>query len=263
MTRLQVVVLAAVALVAAMVVLVVGGGPAMVVAGIVGAACPGVALGWLLARAASLSAVERWVASAAASLAVCALGAFVLNVVGGLTPASWVGLLTGVTALGAGVALVRGPAPADRGSRGARPVGRRWSGEPARVAVLGLGALAIAGAALGLSVSSDLGRPAPGFAALWVVPHVARGAPTGTAQVGVADQGRAPTRFWLVVSADGAPTSSWTFTLSPGQSRTWVVPVSGSEHLGATLYRAVGHTWPATPYRQVHCVPGASWRSPG
>lgn len=256
MTRRAHFLVAALAAVAGATDLLVRSGPGLVVAGVVVAAAPGIIIAALLSDALDLGVLGKGAVAAASSLGLCILGAFALNVAGGLNRTSWVILLSAVTLLGTAAALARTPAAAREAVGAPPPAPAFWRHVSTRTALLVLAAASLATAAVVLSVESDLHRSSPAFTELWLVPRLAHGTTRGSAQLGVRDDEGRATTYRLVLQIDGEKSSAWTFRLATGAARTWTVPVSVSERLAAELYCSSGGRWAATPCRQVHAIAG-------
>jgi uncharacterized membrane protein len=195
-----------------------------------------------------LSSVPILVSSLALSLATLALGALPLNYVpGGARGLSWAIFLVAVVIIGCLVAARRRPA-AGRGKprRARRP--RKLE------ALLVLGGLIAAAAAVMLSQTAFSVDDARGYTQLWALPDEDAGV-----EVGVGNQSQHPLAYYLTVRIGAEPKAGRRLELDPGETQKLQLPVPGatardSVPVVATLVLA---TEPRDVYRRVKItVPG-------
>ncbi len=177
------------------------------------------------------------------SLAILALGALLLNYLGGIHPLSWALLLVLVVLAGSSAAAMRrGPA----GSGRARPRLRLTGLELAML----LAALATATAAIAIANTARPAERAIGYTQLWILPKAGSGA--SEAQVGVRSQQQTPVSYDLRVRVGPSGVVRRSFRLQPGETRLVAVgpPPGGTGRIPvvATLLR---HNQPFRVYRRV------------
>lgn len=142
------------------------------------------------------------------SLAVLALGALLLNYLGGIEAGSWALLLVVVTVAAARAAAVRRPAAAGRAFGLRRPAART-------VAMTSVG-LVLAGAAIALAYVPVSASHAVGYTELWMQPDGSE-----TVRVGVGNQQHTRTGYQLQVKfGPGAEPISRSLELDPGEQAT-------------------------------------------
>lgn len=219
---------------------------------------PGYALTLALMPQPRLGAGERLVHSLGLSLALAALGGFVLNwTPWGLRPQPWAALLA-LTTLGSGAV-----AWARRSPSTSQPVARvpvttapsgdaqRSRGRPALPALLLALATVVVGAAWWTARGGAAQQASAGFTQLWALP-----APEGdalTVRLGVRSQEPAPVSYRLRLEVEGELIQEWpAVALAPGEQweavATLSPPQGAAGPVTALLYRADA---PETAYRHV------------
>lgn len=220
---------------------------------------PGYALTLALLPRLRLGAGERLVLSLGLSLALAALGGFVLNwTPWGLRPQPWAVLLALTTLASGAVAGARRAVPArvgvpeGRGAPGSPVAMHPSSGSRAPLPALLLAlATVVAGAAWWTARGGAVQQASAGFTQLWVLP--AAGGDALTVRLGVHSREPAPVSYRLRLEVEGALIREWpAVTLDPGEQWEAVATLSPSQGaagpIKAVLYRADA---PATAYRHV------------
>lgn len=186
---------------------------------------------------------QQLLLSLALSLAVLALGALILNYLGGIHPLSWALLELLVVFVACRVAVAR---------RGKEKLPQRPPlPRPGKLGALLLaGAAAATVAALVISASAVPNEDALGFTQLWVLPKAGTGG--SEAVVGVRSEEQRATDFDLRIRLGEDTTVKGSFRLAPGEERqVRVRPPAGSSGevpVTATLLR---HNRPYSVYRRV------------
>jgi hypothetical protein len=183
----------------------------------------------------------RGIWTAGLSLAVAVFTGLLLNLTPvGLTRLTWTISLAAVTlAVTVAAALLPRPANHQRDpGRSLRPAsgkgGRFPRSAPSRAAlVYAAGAVAIAGAAIGLAMVSSGRQHTPGFAQLSLVPKEA--AVGGQVTLGVRNRYQGSEAFALVLLRGAQPVGTWDFTLGAGQSWQRDVSAPAGQRLTARL----------------------------
>jgi uncharacterized membrane protein len=155
-----------------------------------------------------LERAPRLVLSLALSLAVLALGALLLNYLGGIHGFSWaLLLLLAVVGCCRAAALRREGGPQPSPPRLPRPSGLETA--------LGLGAIAAVAAALVLASTNLPAKSAVGFTELWIVPKAE--SEGSEAEVGVKSQEQQTTEYDLGVQIGKQQLIRRSFVLEPGE----------------------------------------------
>jgi hypothetical protein len=188
------------------------------------------------------TALERIGVATGLALIVPILGGLALFAAGiPLHRASWVGLLAGITIVGAAVMAIQRRAaepsvPSQRAKRGRLAV---WH------AVAFGAATAIAVGAVALAVVSADTQKYPGYTQLSLSPLQDKPV---TASLGVTNQQGSTLQYRLVLLRKGRVSASWNFTLADGQTWRRTIPFTDKYLIAADLYRLpdLSH-----PYRNV------------
>lgn len=164
-------------------------------------------------------------------LAVVVFTGLLLNLIpAGLTRLTWIISLAAMAGAAALVVMWRTRRLAGSAARPQLPVNIHGS----RVVVGYIaGAVALAGAAIGLAVASTGWQHSPGLAQLWLVPQ--HGAVGTHAALGVLNQYRDAESFRLVLLRGTQPIGTWDFRLDAGQSWQRDVSAPVGQRLTARL----------------------------
>jgi uncharacterized membrane protein len=248
------VVVIVVAAIAALLALIIDNGalPRMLLAAPLVLALPGYAVVAAAFPGSALGTPERVTCSLGTSVALAALGGFVLNwLPWGLQTATWVSLLAGIAIVASIVAVLT---RRTERHRAARVAPRRWLAAwpgPAQSVLLGL-AVAIVVGAIGLARQGALEQHRAGFTQLWALPT---GGTPQQVHLGIQCEEPAPVTYLLRVEVGGAVLHEWApLELQPGER--WetagvVLPPAqepGSMPVQAVLYRLDA---PELAYRRV------------
>jgi uncharacterized membrane protein len=193
-----------------------------------------------------LNRVERMLLALGLSLALTALGGYVLNVLpSGLNRTSWAIALGSLTVLAAGVAYFRRPA-ISAGSKGRLDLNAR----PIVMLVL---ALLLAFGALSIATSAAVNQAEPGFTQLWMLPS---GRANSLAlRLGVRSHERSTLQYRLEVQGMSKTTLSLDpITLNPGAAWETTLILPG-KHRGALSVLLIRTDRPRAIYRQVTWKP--------
>jgi uncharacterized membrane protein len=187
--------------------------------------------------------------SLALSLATLVIGSFLLNYVpGGIRDISWGILLPLVTIACCRAAALRRP------RSGAPALPRPKIGR--RDAVLVLGGLALAVAAVVLAMTTLPAKNARGYTELWVTPQAHRTG--GSAEIGVGSEEQHKTSYVLRTRVGNGTPAVRHFTLRPGEERTirLYTPSAGGAPVPVKAKLALAAR-PGQVYRQVSAsIPG-------
>lgn len=214
---------------------------------------PGYALALALLPAPRVGGGERLVLSLGLSLALAALGGFVLNwTPWGLGAQPWAAFLALTTLAAGAVAWVRRP-PSNRQPvpLGAVTTSRRPGRRTALPALLMVLAALAAGAAWWTARSGAAQQASAGFTQLWTLPATEGGALT--VRLGVRSREPVPLSYRVRLEVEGELVQEWpAVVLEPGEQWEATATLSPSQGAAgpvkAVLYRADA---PATAYRHV------------
>ncbi len=191
------------------------------------------------ARTRTRGVLWRGLWTAGLSLAVAVFAGLLLNLTpAGLTRLTWTISLTAIiltAAVASSFRRSRHQSPQTRTKR-ATPSSRAGKWIAAGYAA---GAVAFAGAAVGLAMASVGWQHSPGFAQLWLVP--ARGTTAsepnvnGHIALSVRSQYRGAETFHLVLLRGTSPVGTWDFRLDAGQSWVRDVTAAAGQRLTARL----------------------------
>jgi len=199
---------------------------------------------------------ERQVWAVGSSFGMAVAGGLVLNVTGGLTRSGWLVWTAVVIVLCTVVTVVRrltSPAPDPVAAGGASgspgpggdPDGDHGSGDGARPfrptlrqVLLLLGALAVCGGSLVLSVHTDAATAREPFVQAWVLPQPVDDVASPSAQVGVRNQLGSPQTFRVRVTVGPSQPEVFAFSLAEGATWTHTVARKPGERIESLVTTA-------------------------
>jgi uncharacterized membrane protein len=213
---------------------------------------PGYALQAMVFPTRGVGIVARAVFTLGLSLAVAAVGGFVLNwTPAGLRSGPWA-LWLGAVTLGAALVALR-----RRGPDVARPVWPAIGLQPRQWLLGGLAVVLVVAAYVIASVGAA--QPTTTFTQLWILPD---GGATNAVRLGVRSAEASPLTYRLQLKVDGQVVREWpAIRLAPREQWTTEAPlpagVANPGPIEAVLYRADGG---AQPYRHVALWPDPQGR---